>query len=136
MDSQPIQPTGKPELRQQERRLRTEGTNASAKAPESAPSDDTVSLSPASREKLEGTQPKSPAGETPDKQDTAASPDAADRTRKFTITEENDVVVKILDNQTKEVVKQIPSEDELKLKEGIRTVVENLSGKQSPDLNI
>ncbi len=131
MDSQPITSSEKPEIRTQGSRRtapQSDSPTAPSSKPDSSSSSDTVSVSPTGREKLEVSQKPAPSAESAD--------EAFDRSRKFTITEDNDVVVKILDTQTQEVVKQIPSEEELKLKEGIRTVVEDLSGNNSPDLNI
>ena len=128
MDSQPITNSEKPEIQTQgPRRGASESKRAAAASQSDVSTGDTVSLSPEGRGKLVES---SPPAKTP------VNDETADRSRKFTITEDNDVVVKILDTQTKEVVKQIPSEEEQKLKEGIRTVVEDLSGNNSPDANI
>lgn len=55
-----------------------------------------------------------------------------DNSRKFSVTDANDVVLKIIDNKTQEVVKQIPSEEELRLKTAIRDRVENISSENKP----
>ena len=54
-----------------------------------------------------------------------------DQNRQFSITDANDVVMKIVDTKTREVVKQIPSEDELQLKDAIRGVVEDIGEHNS-----
>ena len=56
----------------------------------------------------------------------------ADNSRKFSVTDGNDVVLKIVDNKTREVVKQIPSEEELQLKSAIRDGIENISSENNP----
>ena len=56
----------------------------------------------------------------------------ADNSRKFSVTDANEVVLKIIDNKTREVVKQIPSEEELQLKTAIRDGIENISSENNP----
>jgi len=56
----------------------------------------------------------------------------ANKSRKFSVTDANEVVLKIVDNKTREVVKQIPSEEELRLKAAIRDGVENISSENDP----
>ena len=60
-----------------------------------------------------------------------AKTDLDDQKRQLSITDANDVVMKIVDTKTREVVKQIPSEDELQLKDAIRNVVEDF-GEHHP----
>ena len=55
----------------------------------------------------------------------------ADNSSQFSITDAHEVVLKIIDNKTQEVVKQIPSEDELKLKSAIRDGVEAIVSKNN-----
>ncbi|MZG53162.1 MAG: flagellar protein FlaG [Nitrospinae bacterium] len=45
--------------------------------------------------------------------------------RKFSVTENNDVVLKVIDPQTREVVKSVPSEEELQLRDAIRNELDN-----------
>ncbi len=54
-----------------------------------------------------------------------------ENSRKISLTDSNDVVLKIVDNETREVIKQIPSEDELHLKNAIRDGVENIAPKNN-----
>ena len=46
--------------------------------------------------------------------------------RKFSVTENNGVVLKVIDPKTQEVVKSVPSEEELQLKNAIRNELENI----------
>ena len=46
--------------------------------------------------------------------------------RKFSVTEDNDVVLKVIDPKTQEVVKSVPSEDQLELKDAIRNELDNI----------
>ena len=46
--------------------------------------------------------------------------------RKFSVTENNDVVLKVIDSKTQKVVKSVPSEDQLQLKDAIRNELENI----------
>ena len=46
--------------------------------------------------------------------------------RKFSVTENNDVVLKVIDPKTQEVVKSVPSEDQLQLKDAIRNELDNI----------
>ena len=42
------------------------------------------------------------------------------------MTENNDVVLKVIDSKTQEVVKSVPSEEQLDLKDAIRNELENI----------
>lgn len=53
--------------------------------------------------------------------------------REFSVTDSNRVVLKIIDPETKDVIKQIPPEGELRLREAIRDQVENLSSTDDFD---
>ena len=46
--------------------------------------------------------------------------------RKFSVTENNDVVFKVIDSKTQKVVKSVPSEDQLQLKDAIRNELDNI----------
>ncbi len=41
-----------------------------------------------------------------------------------TLTEDNELIVKVIDPNTQEVIRQIPGEDALRLKEAIRSIIE------------
>ena len=46
--------------------------------------------------------------------------------RKFSVTENNDIVFKVIDSKTQEVVKSVPSEDQLELKDAILNELDNI----------
>ncbi|MFQ5716977.1 MAG: flagellar protein FlaG [Nitrospinales bacterium] len=52
--------------------------------------------------------------------------------RQFSVTDSNRVVLKIIDSETKDVVKQIPPEGDLRLREAIRDQAENFSSTDEP----
>jgi hypothetical protein len=47
--------------------------------------------------------------------------------RKLSVTDDNDVVLKVIDPQTQRVVKSIPSEEQMQLKVAIRDGVSNIT---------
>lgn len=121
------------------------GKSVSAKSAvegESTPKD-TVTLSPAGKNASESGTPEVTEGSSSQPPPAIASGDGgrpenrnadliSDNSRKFSVTDANDVVLKIIDNKTQEVVKQIPSEEELRLKTAIRDGVENISSENNP----
>ena len=84
--------------------------------------DDTVSLSPAGKQALETPAPNPTNVDAPNNGES----------RKLQITEGNNIVLKIVDNKTREVVKQIPSEEEIRLKTAIRSGIEDNSTENNP----
>ncbi|MFQ5443200.1 MAG: flagellar protein FlaG, partial [Nitrospinales bacterium] len=90
---------------------------------------DTVSLSSQGKIALENAEKTSPTAPDPQTNIQTTSPleqsqsNSANLNRKFSTTEDNQVVLKIIDPETQEVIKQIPPEDEVKLKEAIRQVI-------------
>ena len=53
---------------------------------------------------------------------------AGSELRKIDITDDNQVVVKIVDGQTQKVVRQIPREEEVRLKEAMQENLDDLDG--------
>ena len=55
--------------------------------------------------------------------------------RKIDVTDDNTVIVKVVDSETQKVVRQIPKEEELRLKQAIQENVDNLadSGSGEPE---
>lgn len=51
----------------------------------------------------------------------------SDNEKHLSVTDDNDVVMKVIDKETQEVVKQIPSEEQLNLKNAIRDVVDDIT---------
>jgi hypothetical protein len=110
------------------------------KAPVQAAPKDTVSLSPAAQDALKSSPPKvakeaASSGNSAPQVDPPKSESAdlgANKSRQFSVTEANDVVLKIVNNETQEVIKQIPSEEELDLRNAIRDGVEKIAPKDNP----
>ena len=46
--------------------------------------------------------------------------------RKFSVTDNNDVVLEVIDPQTQEVVRTVPSEEELELRDAIRNELDKV----------
>ncbi len=105
-------------------------------------SKDTVSLSSQGKQALAQSRPggeKEPpspdAGLAAESRKTESQPTLTilgvnpNQRRKFDLTDHHDVVMKIVDKKTQEVVKQVPSEQELKIREAIREVVEKLENQ-------
>ena len=49
----------------------------------------------------------------------------ADSQRKLSVTDDKQVILKIIDSKTKDVIKQLPPEEEVRLKEAMRNMAEN-----------
>jgi flagellar protein FlaG len=146
MDSSSINPAKGPDIQAakpaaaSEKPVSSPAPTAEVKA---APKD-TVSLSPAAKSALEsGTPEVTQEASTPEaspadtvRESNGSKNESADlgldKSRKLSLTDANDVVVKIIDNKTKEVVKQIPSEEELQLRNAVRDGVENIAPKNNP----
>ncbi len=113
MESAPINPARKPVVTPTGVRPAAGGDgNSTLPSSSQVNTEDTVTLSKQSQRAL-------------------AKTDVDDQKRQLSITDANDVVMKIVDTKTREVVKQIPSEDELQLKDAIRNVVEDFSENNS-----
>ena len=57
----------------------------------------------------------------------AGTPSSNTKHTKFSMTEGNDVVIEVIDPKTQEVVKSIPSEEEIQLKNAIRDGINDIS---------
>ena len=100
---------------------------------------DTVSLSSAAKNALESSAPEvareassskassENVARQVDRPKTKSGDAGLENSRQLSVTDANDVVLTIVDSKTREVIKQIPSEDELHLKNAIRDGVENIS---------
>ena len=55
--------------------------------------------------------------------------------RKIDVTDDHTVIIKVVDSETQKVVRQIPKEEELRLKQAIQENVDNLadSGSRGPE---
>jgi len=139
MDSSSINPVKGPDIQTAKPSAPSAQPVASPpKAEVQAAPKDTVSLSPAAKNALESSAPEVAREASPENvvQQTdrpkAKSGDAGlENSRQLSVTDANDVVLKIVDNKTREVIKQIPSEEELQLKTAIRNGVENIAPKNN-----
>ena len=80
-----------------------------------AATEDIVSLS------KKGKNLAQQGSETP----SATKPTASEQ-RKFEVTENNDVVLEVIDPKTQEVVRSVPSEEQLELRDAIRNELDNI----------
>jgi hypothetical protein len=106
MDTQAVNSAGNPTAPKPKP---TASSPRSAAASSSAPAGDTVSLS---------TEGQGLA--QPDKVSSSKTTSAGIEQRKFSITDNNDVVLEVIDPQTQEVVRTVPSEEQLQLRDAIR----------------
>lgn len=130
MDNEAINPAKGPSVQASKPKTPSENPAPSAPPADVNPaSDDTVSLSPAAKEALEDSTPeirdvRNPKSETADPN--------LDKSRELQVTDSNEVILKIIDKKTREVVKQIPSEEEIQLKNAIRDGIEHISTETNP----
>lgn len=75
---------------------------------------DTVSLSSEAKQALEGSPPPPSEG-------------AQGQQRNFDVTDDNEVILKITDQETNRVVKQIPDEEVVRLRQAVQEGVESLN---------
>ncbi len=130
MDSEAINPAKGVNIRPAKAPASSEKPAASAPVQNANPTpDDTVSLSPAAKEALRTSAPTPTNVEGP-KVETANV--NIDNSRKIQVTDDHEMILKIVDNKTREVVKQIPSEEAVELKRAIRDSAENISNENNP----
>ena len=109
MDTQPVKNVGNPLAAKP-----TPAVTKSSSKTSNSPVEDTVSLSKAGHDLvLRKVEPSSDSS-------------LGSEQRKFSVTENNDVVLKVIDSKTQEVVKSVPSEDQLELKDAIRNELDNI----------
>jgi len=97
--------------------LRPKSTASSSRSDagaSTAATEDIVSLSKKGKELAQGSETSS-----------ATTPTGSEQ-RKFEVTENNDVVLEVIDSQTQEVVRSVPSEDQLELRDAIRNELDNI----------
>ncbi len=107
MDSQAIGPVEK-NLIQVDRKLSSEGTKVPSGGSATGQQNDTVSLSQRGQAAVSQPVQSSSGGPT------------GSELRKIDVTDNNQVVVKIVDGQTQKVVRQIPPEEQVSLKQAIQ----------------
>jgi hypothetical protein len=107
MDSQAIGPVEK-NLIQVNRKLSSEGTKVPSGGSTTGQQNDTVSLSQRGQAAVSQPIQSNNAGPT------------GSELRKIDVTDSNQIIVKIVDGQTQKVVRQIPKEEEVRLKQAIQ----------------
>ena len=113
MDSQAIGPTEKNST-QVDRKPSSEGTKVSSGGSTTGLHNDTVSLSQRGRAAVSQPLQTSNGGPT------------GSELRRIDVTDGNQFVVKIVDAQTQKVVRQIPKEEEVRLKQAIHENLDTL----------
>ena len=106
MDSQAIGPVEKNPI-QLDRKLSLEGSKVPSGGSTAGQKNDTVSLSQRGQAAVSQQIQSNNAGPT------------GSELRKIDVTDNNQIIVKIVDGQTQKVVRQIPKEEEVRLKQAI-----------------
>jgi hypothetical protein len=107
MDSQAIGPVEKNSI-QVDRKLSSEGSKVPSGGSTAGQQNDTVSLSQRGQAAVSQPIQSNNAGPT------------GSELRKIDVTDSNQIIVKIVDGQTQKVVRQIPKEEEVRLKQAIQ----------------
>ena len=107
MDSQAIGPVEKNSI-QVDRKLSSEGSKVPSGGSTVGQQNDTVSLSQRGQAAVSQPIQSNNAGPT------------GSELRKIDVTDSNQIIVKIVDGQTQKVVRQIPKEEEVRLKQAIQ----------------
>jgi uncharacterized FlaG/YvyC family protein len=111
MDTQAINSAGNPTA---PKTKPTASSPRSAAESSSAPTEgDTVSLSQVGQDLAQ-----------PEKVSSSAS--AGSEQRKFSVTDNNDVVLEVIDPQTQKVIRTVPSEEQLELRDAIRDELDKI----------
>ena len=114
MDSQAIGPVEKSSV-QVDQKLSSEGSTVSSGGSTTGQRSDTVSLSQRGQAAVSQQTQSNNAGST------------GSELRKIDVTDSNQIIVKIVDGKTQKVVRQIPKEEELRLKQAIQENLDNLT---------
>ena len=64
-------------------------------------------------------------------QNNGGSQSGGSELRKIDVTDDHTVIIKVVDSETQKVVRQIPKEEELRLKQAIQENVDNLADSRS-----
>ena len=107
MDSQAIGPVEK-KIIQVDRKLSSEGSKVTSGGSATGQPNDTVALSQRGQAAVSQPVQSSSGGPT------------GSELRKIDVTDNNQIIVKIVDGQTQKVVRQIPKEEEVRLKQAIQ----------------
>ena len=123
MDSQAIGPVEKNSI-QVDRKLSSEGSKVPSGGSATGQPNDTVVLSQRGQAAVSQQVQSGSGGPT--------SPEL----RKIDVTDDNQVVIKIVDGQTQKVVRQIPPEEEVSLKQAIQENLDVLADDSGGNENI
>jgi len=123
MDSQAIGPVEKNSI-QVSRKLSSEGSKVPSGGSTTGQQNDTVSLSQRGQAAVSQRIQSNNAGPT------------GSELRKIDVTDNNQIIVKIVDGQTQKVVRQIPKEEELRLKQAIQENLDSLVDDSGGNENI
>ena len=107
MDSQAIGPVEKNSI-QVDRKLSSEGSKVPSGGSTAGQQNDTVSLSQRGQAAVSQPLKSNNSGQT------------GSELRKIDVTDNNQIIVKIVDGQPQKVVRQIPKEEEVRLKQAIQ----------------
>ncbi|MFT4579295.1 MAG: putative FlaG/YvyC family protein [Nitrospinales bacterium] len=112
MDTQAVNSTGNPIAPKPKP---TASSPRSAAEPSSTPTGDTVSLSQDAQSLAQ-----------PDNASSSKTTSAGIEQRKLSVTDNNDVVLEVIDPQTQRVVRTVPSEEQLELRDAIRDELDKI----------
>ena len=112
MDTQTVNSTGNPTAPKPKL---TASNNRSVAEPSSTPTRDTVSLSQDAQDLAQQ-----------DKTLSSKTTSAGIEQRKLSVTDNNDVVLEVIDQQTQKVVRSVPSEEQLELRDAIRDELDKI----------
>ena len=123
MDSQAIGPVEKSSV-QLDQKLSSEGSKVSSGGSTTGQQSDTVSLSQRGQAAVTQSLKSNNSGQT------------GSELRKIDVTDNNQVVVKIVDGKTQKVVRQIPPEEVVSLKQAIQENLDVLADDSGGNENI
>lgn len=92
---------------------RSSSSSQASPAPEPKPSGDTVDLSPKAKDLAQTSK--------------STQTSLNSEQRKFSVTDNNDVILQVIDPDTQKVVKSIPSEEAVQLKNAIRDGINDIT---------
>ena len=110
MDPQAVNPAGNPTAPKPQS---SSSSTKSSSAPDPKPSGDTVDLSS--------------EGQALEQTDKSGQTSPGSEQRKFSVTDDNDVVLQVVDPKTQKVVRSIPSEEAMQLKNAIRDGISEIT---------
>ena len=112
METQALSSTGNPTAPKPKP---TASSPSSATGSSAAPTGDTVSLSEEGQVLAQ-----------PEKTSSSKTASADSEQRKFSVTDNNDVVLEVIDSQTQKVIRTVPSEEQLELRDAIQDELDKM----------